>query len=46
MEHDLSWITPLMTEESLALAQPIGSRWPEPRLLWQTRGIVVSTTRR
>lgn len=35
VEHDLSWITPLMTEEDLNRAQPIGSRWPEPRLLWQ-----------
>lgn len=34
--EDLFWMTPPMTEESLALTQPIGSRWPEPRLLWQT----------
>lgn len=37
MEHEnLFWMTPLMTEETLALTRPVGSHWPEPRLLWQT----------
>lgn len=37
MQHeDLFWMTPVMTKETLALTQPFGSRWPEPRLLWQT----------
>lgn len=37
MQHeDLFWMTPLMTEETLAVTRPIGSHWPEPRLLWQT----------
>lgn len=37
MQHEnLFWMTPLLTEDDLAVTRPLGSCWPEPRLLWQT----------